>query len=296
MIDFPINYNEPLFRPPSEWRSLILQVTFGCSWNRCHFCEMYKSKEFEIKTFSKIVEEVNMIKKCQIPVKRVFLADGNAMVLSSKKLLPILNLLRASFPELRRVSTYALPGDILSKSDDELKELKEAGLGLIYVGIESGDDKLLKMINKGESFSSTVEGLLKAKKAGIKSSVMILTGLGGSLYTKQHAEQSAKVVNSAQPEYVSTLVLSFPFGVDHYKKQFDGDYLEMNQIQLIEELKLFIKKTELERSIFRSDHASNYLILKGILGRDKKSLLEKIDFALNNPSLANLREEYERGL
>ncbi len=292
----PIDYYEPVFRPPSEWRSLILQVTHGCSWNKCNFCEMYKSKNFTIKDISLIENELKLIKEHQIPVKRIFLADGNAMVLSTSKLLNIINLIKKYFPELNRISSYALANDILSKSDSELSELKAAGLDLIYVGIESGDDSLLKMINKGEDFNSTVKGLLKSKNAGIKSSIMILTGLGGMVYSKQHAINSAKIVNLIQPEYVSTLVLSFPYGLDHYKKQFNGDFKEMNQIQLIEELKLFLEKTELNRSIFRSDHASNYLILKGILGRDKNSLLDKIDYALTNPSLAHLREEWQRGL
>ena len=219
---FPIKYDEPLFRPPSEAESLILQVTLGCAWNRCSFCEMYTTKTFRIKKEEDVLGEIKIASSLLPNTRKIFLADGNPFVLSTNKLLVILNAIRSSFPKIRRVTTYALPADINAKSVEELKELCHAGLRQVYVGIESGDDELLKIINKGETFSSTREALLKAKESGIKLSVIILNGLGGMKYSHQHAVNSARILNEIQPEFASALVLSFPFGINHYIKRFNG--------------------------------------------------------------------------
>jgi radical SAM superfamily enzyme YgiQ (UPF0313 family) len=293
---FPIQYHEPLFRPPSEAESLILQITFGCSWNKCSFCEMYTSKNFIPKKEEEVLREIQEVSKIMPDVKKIFLADGNPMVLSTKRLLTILKAIQKAFPKSRRVSTYALPHDILSKTKEELTELREAGLKMVYVGIESGDDEVLRMINKSETFTSTVEGLLKAKEAGIKLSVIILEGVGGLKYSKQHAIYSAKILNLIQPELASLLVLSFPFGIEKYKERFLGEYVPMTISDLLKEMRTFISHIELESTIFRSNHASNYLVLNGILSRDKQLFIDKINFAINNPNLARLRAEWQRGL
>ncbi len=293
---FPIQYNEPLFRPPSEARSLILQLTLGCSWNRCAFCEMYAAKKFKVRRSEDIAQEIEQSQRFDPMIRKVFLADGNAFVLSSEKLMDVLKKLKVSFPKLMRVSAYALPKDILLKSDDELKKLRANGLKLLYVGIESGDDELLGRVNKGETFSSTAEALIKARNAGIKLSVMVLNGLGGKTFSEQHAINSALLVNKIQPEYLSTLVLSFPFGEAHFKKQFNGDFQALSTIELIAEMGLFIQDLDLEKTIFRSDHASNYLILKGILNKDKDVLLERVRNVLDKPEHASLRPEWLRGL
>ncbi|NQT77572.1 MAG: radical SAM protein [Bacteroidetes bacterium] len=295
-MHYPISYEEPMFRPPSEARSLILQPAIGCSWNRCAFCEMYTGKKFRIRDLAEMKEEIRGVGEIQTDIRKVFLADGNAMVLQVDYLMELLGALEKAFPKLNRVSAYALPGDLFVKTDDELKMIHEAGLKLIYVGIESGDDEVLKLINKGETAASSVEGILKAKKAGIKSSVMILSGLGGKRYSRQHAENSATVVNAIQPEYLSTLVLSYPHGMEHYKKRFKGDFEPCDIPDLLRELKIFIGATELDQTVFRSDHASNYLILKGNLGREKERMLQEIDAALENPGMAGLRPEWLRGL
>ena len=291
-----IQYSEPLFRPPSEGRSFILQITDGCSWNSCAFCEMYTSKKFRVRKEEDIFQEIDLMSPYASQIKKVFLADGNAMVLSFDKLMRILDKLNSTFPNLIRISAYALPKDINSKTDSQLKALADAGLKLLYTGVETGDDELLKLIYKGETMQSTIVGLLKARRAGIKLSVMILNGLGGKAYSKQHALNSAMVVNKVQPEYLSTLVLSFPLGIEHYKNRFLGNFFELSKIDLIEEMGVFIDKLELESTIFRSDHASNYLILKGILNRDKKKLLQRIVDVLNNPQYSDLRPEWMRGL
>lgn len=296
MFNFPLKYDQPLFRPPSEANSLIFQVTYGCSWNKCAFCEMYTSKKFRTRKMDELKEEISSFSEFAPDTRKIFLADGNAMVLSTNKLLDILKRINIAFPKVNRVSAYAIAKDIENKTVEELIQLKDAGLKLLYVGIETGDDQLLGIINKGETAFSTIKNLTKLKEAGIKLSVMIINGLGGKLYSDQHAINSAKVVNAIQPEYLSTLVLSFPYGIDHYKSRFNATYEEMNIIDLLEEQLLFISQTELENVVFRSDHASNYLTLKGILSRDKKRMLDKLRDAIYDPGKASLREEWQRGL
>jgi len=291
-----LTYDEPVFRPPSEAYSLILQPTIGCSWNRCAFCKMYTSKKFSVKNEEELFSEIDMAANHYPKTRKVFLADGNAMVLSVDKLMRILNHLNDKFKSLSRISAYAIPKDLQNKSVDELKLLRDAGLKLIYVGIETGDDGLLQKINKGETAAGTISSMQKANKAGIKSSVMIINGLGGRLNSRQHAENSAKVINAIQPEFLSTLVLSFPYGVEHFKQRFDGEFQELNLLELLKEQHAFISNLNLKNTIFRSDHASNYLALKGILNRDKQTLLNQLQSAMEAPDLANLRQEWERGL
>lgn len=291
-----MQYNEPLFRPPAEANSLIFQVTLGCSWNSCAFCDMYASKQFKVRSEDDVLQEITTLAQLFPNTRKVFLADGNAMVLSTAKLLRILTALSEHFPKLHRVSTYALPKDIVSKTHDELTALKNAGLHLLYVGIESGDDEVLRFVNKGETYNTILDGLLQAKKAGIKSSVMILSGLGGLKYYEQHAIASANIVNASQPEFISLLVLSFPYGEQAYVDRFKGDYVPMCVHDLLVELNVFISHTKLESSIFRTTHASNYIALQGILGRDKEKLVSQVSLAITHPELAHLRNEWERGL
>lgn len=291
-----IRYHEPLFRPPAEAESVIFQATYGCSWNQCSFCEMYTTKNFSVKKEDVLFGEIQNLGKLLPDARKVFLADGNPMVLSCQKLIRILDQIRKHFPKLRRVSTYALPSDILSKTDQELIDLQQAGLKLLYVGIESGDDHVLKLNNKSESYESTLKGLLKAKKAGFKLSLMILNGLGGEKYSEQHAVHSAKIINQIQPEYLSTLVLSFPYGLRHYQSRISENFNALSVHGLLSEMRLFVSETSLESTIFRSNHASNYLLLSGVLGRDQRQMLEQLDFAIQNPDLAGLRPEKFRGL
>ncbi|MDM8159260.1 radical SAM protein [Labilibaculum sp. K2S] len=291
-----INYHEPLFRPPSEAFSLILQVTLGCAWNKCAFCEMYSSKNFTLRKDEDVFAEIDSLSAQANNIRKVFLADGNAMVLSFDKMSRLLDKLKSAFSRLTRVSAYAIAKDIEAKTDEELRILAEKGLKLLYVGIESGDNELLKAINKGENFESTSHALQRARKAGIKLSVMILNGLGGKKYSRQHALNSAKVVNEIQPEFLSTLVLSHPYGEDHFIKKFNGDFIPLNTIELIAEMKVFIENLELSQSIFRSDHASNYLILRGNFPRDKQEMLNRINGVLDDPANAQLRPEWMRGL
>ena len=291
-----LQYDMPLFRPPSEAYSLILQVTTGCSWNKCSFCEMYSSKNFKVKSFEILESEIRYIVSQGHIIQKVFLADGDAMVLSYNKLVRILDLLNDNFPALRRISAYARPSDILSKSDQELADLNSKGLQLLYIGLETGSDLVLNKINKGETQESSIQALLKAKKAGIKSSVMILNGLGGKEHSQEHALESAKMINQIQPEFLSTLVLSFPYGKEHYEKRLNTDFTELDLTELLEETKQFISQLDLDQTVFRSDHASNYLVLKGTLGKEKARILDQINHALEFPNQSNLRDEWQRGL
>ena len=292
------NYIEPLFRPPSEARSLILQVSNGCSWNRCTFCEMYTApqKKFSVKSQPEIESELQQVAASGYPVRRVFLADGDAMTLSFRRLKEILLAIRQYLPDVQRISSYCLPRNLKNKSIEELKELQQLGLSLMYVGCESGDDLVLEKIEKGETYASSLDALHKIKQAGIKSSVMILNGLGGQQYSEQHAINSAKLMNETQPEFLSTLVVSFPMGDERFQQGFGGEYQPLSQRQLFQEMEVLLDTLALERTVFRSDHASNYLILKGTLNRDKDQLLQQVRTAIQQPGVIPLREEWQRGL
>jgi radical SAM superfamily enzyme YgiQ (UPF0313 family) len=294
----PIDYIEPVFRPPSEAHSLILQVTNGCSYNKCTFCDMYTApqKKFKPKGIEQIEIDLQKV-ACRMPeIKRFFLADGDAMTLSFRRLKEILQAILRYYPDRERVTAYCLPRNIKNKSVEELAELQSLGLSMVYVGCESGDDRVLEGVCKGETFESSKEALLKLKAAGIKSSVMILNGLGGRKFSRQHALNSARLMNETQPEYVSMLVVSFPMGEERFREGFKGDYEPLSQSELFEEIRLLVESLELDNTVFRSDHASNYLVLKGTLGEDKQRLLETIDLAIHQPGTIPLRQEWQRGL
>jgi len=299
---YPLNYIEPVFRPPSEWKSLILQVTNGCSWNKCTFCDMYTSedKKFKPKKVDVIEQEIIKIANSGIPTRRVFLADGDAMMLPFNRLKEILELIKLHLPQVSRVSSYCLPRNLGNKTVEQLAELNSLGLKLMYIGCESGDDKVLALIEKGETYQSSLIALNKIKQAGMKSSVMILNGLGGPELSRQHAINSAKLMNEAQPNYLSTLVVSFPLGEQRFAEKFSQESLQpfrqLTQHELFTEMEVLLSELELDRTIFRSDHASNYLVLKGVLGDDKEALLGQVKQALQQPSDANLRQEWQRGL
>ena len=296
MQDFPISYIEPVFRPPSEAHSLILPVTNGCSWNKCTFCEMYtqEQKKFRARDEAQVLDEIRLTGEKMI-VQRVFLADGDALVLPTRRLLTILQAIREHMPEVERVSSYCLPRNLRKKSVDELKELADAGLRMAYVGCESGDDEVLARVNKGETYESSLSALDKLGQAGITRSVMILNGLGGISLSEQHADNSARLMNESQPEFLSTLVVSFPTGEARFREGF-ADFRPLGQQQLFVEVERLLQRLELRDTVFRSDHASNYLVLKGTLGADKQRLLAQVRQAIEQPQQARLRQEWQRGL
>jgi len=228
-------------------------------------------------------------------VQRVFLGDGDAMVLSTRRLMALLAAIKDHLPRVRRISSYCLPRNLRLKSAQELLELREAGLSLVYVGAESGDDEVLQKVSKGESFDTTRDALDKLGAAGITRSVMLLNGLGGRLLSRQHAENSARLVNLTQPEFLATLVVSFPQGEDRFRRGYP-EWQPLNQQELFQEMEQFLSALELKRTVFRSDHASNWLVLKGVLGAEKERLLLEVRNAIGHPESSRLRPEWARGL
>lgn len=295
---FPIRYVDPVFRPPSEAESLILPVTDGCSWNHCTFCEMYTApqKKFRARDEAEVLESIRLTgERYGDEVRRVFLADGDATVLPTRRLLTILAAIRTHLPAVRRISSYCLPRNLRKKSQAEVDELAAAGLSMVYVGAESGDDHVLAAVHKGETLETTREALDKLGAAGITRSVMILNGLGGKVYSRQHAENSARLANATQPEYLATLVVSFPLGEQRFRAGFP-EWEALTQHELFVETEQLLSALELERTVFRTDHASNWLVLKGTLGADKARLLAQVRQAIATPEQAHLRPAWARGL
>ena len=298
MIYPPLDYIEPVFRPPSEANSLILQITNGCSWNLCTYCDMYTDpqKKFRPKSESQIVEEIIRCGEQLQGVRRIFLGDGDAMVLSFKRLKKVLEAIRTYLPDVTRVSAYALPSNLKNKSEEELGVLRELGLTLIYVGAESGDDEVLGYIKKGETYLSTRDALLKAKDAGIRTSVMLINGLGGVRFSEQHALSSARLINEVKPDFLSTLVLFSRSGHQRLIEGYGGDFTLLTQRQLFQEMELLLSELKLDKTIFRSDHASNFLVLKGVLNKDLEMMLGQLRTAIDTPERIILRQNAYRGL
>ena len=296
---FPIRYIDPVYRPPSEANSLILPVTDGCSWNRCTFCEMYKApqKRFRAREEIEVIESIRRSAETfgHNNIKRVFLADGDAIVLPTRRLLVILEAIRTYLPSVTRISSYCLARNLSKKSVADLVRLREAGLQLAYLGAESGDDLVLEYSKKGETYASTQAALDKLGEAGITRSVMLLNGLGGKTLSMQHTDNSARLINATQPEYLATLVVSFPQGDTHFRTHFP-DWQPLSQQELFIEMEHFLSQLELTRTVFRSDHASNWLVLKGTLNRDKNTLLTQVRTAITTPTAIPLRPAWARGL
>jgi radical SAM superfamily enzyme YgiQ (UPF0313 family) len=296
---FPITYIEPVFRPPSEANSLILPMTNGCSWNHCLFCEMYTApqKAYRANPEDALLDAIRRIGESPEGrrIRRVFLADGDALSLPVRRLAAALSAIREHLPSVGRVSSYCLPRNLKKKSVADLKELAGLGLKLAYVGAESGDDEVLAKINKGESFASTLEALEKLEAAGIRQSVMVLNGLGGQALSRQHAENSARLANAAQPDFLATLVVSFPQGRERFTAAWP-EWQELTIPGLLAEMETLLDKLDLKRTIFRSDHASNWLCLRGNFPEDKPRLLAEVRAALAHPENAPLRPAWARGL
>lgn len=277
---------------------MILPVTNGCSWNQCTYCEMYTApqKKFALRDEDEVLTALRGSgAQFADQVQRVFLGDGDALALSIRRLMTILAAIKTHLPRVRRISSYCLPRNLRNKTVQELQELREAGLSLAYVGAESGDDEVLARVSKGETFESTCDALDKLGAAGISRSVMLLNGLGGAVLSGQHTANSARLINQTQPEFLATLVVSFPQGEARFRQNFP-DWEPLGQQALFAEMLQFLQALELKRTVFRSDHASNWLVLKGTLGADKERLLAQVNAAMQHPELAKLRPSWQRGL
>ena len=294
----PIRYVDPVYRPPSEAESLILPVTDGCSWNQCTFCEMYTApqKTFHARSEAEVVDSIRRTgERHGAQVRRVFLADGDALVLPTRRLLVYLEAIRTHLPAVHRVSSYSLARNLTKKSVIELKALADAGLALAYLGAESGDDDVLARVHKGVTFDSTRAALDKLGEAGITRSVMILNGLGGTALSAQHADNSARLINATQPEYLSTLVVTLHDSGRRFLQSWP-EWQALSQQGLFLEMERFLSALALKRTVFRSDHVSNQLVLKGTLGTDNDRLLAQVRAALEHPEAAPLRPVWTRGL
>ncbi|MCT4631820.1 MAG: radical SAM protein [Firmicutes bacterium] len=270
-------YEGIVYRPPSESRSLIIQITVGCSYNRCTYCNMYKKKVYKTRDLDLIIEDMIDARDIYDRVDKIFLADGNGLVVDTYTLTEILKSIKKIFPECNSVSIYATPKDVLDKSQNDLKLLKDMGLKLIYMGIESGSDKVLVNTNKGINSKELIQAGQKVKKSGIILSTMIISGLGGKKEWIDHAEKTAMVLNEIQPDYLALMTLMVKKGTVLYDEVREGEFQVLNKNELLKETLLLIKSLELNNCIIRSNHASNNLVLKGDLPKDKMMVISEIE-------------------
>jgi radical SAM superfamily enzyme YgiQ (UPF0313 family) len=292
-----LRYEGTLYRPPSEADSLILQATIGCSYNECTFCGMYRDKRFRVRKLDELKAEIAWARRYHGPnVVKVFLADGDALIAKTTYLHAILDELRAAFPDLRRVSCYSSPQSLQVRTVDEMTKLKDAGLTQYYLGIESGHDAVLARLKKGVDAAEMIRVAGKATDAGVKLSTMILLGAGGRALSLEHARESARVVNAIQPRFVSTLVMTPVEGTPLFVEAERGEVDELTPEETARELREFVAGLELRGSVFRSNHASNFLAIGGNLPKDTAGLLAALDEALADPDDAPFRPEWMRGL
>ena len=276
-----LEYDYPLFRPPAEANNIIIQVTLGCSYNNCSFCSMYKSKNYEVRTLGDVYKDIDALALAYPNANKVFFADGDALSLASEHLLILLQYLQNAFVKLRRVSVYASAQNILSKSEEELEMLCQNKLNLIYYGIETGSDLILKNITKGVSQNEIITSLNKASNAGMKISATVILGMGGAKYSQEHIEETAKIVNATRVNYLSTLQLGLEDDAkDNFYKHF-SDFASLDDSQILQEQKRFLELLNpTNKIIFRSNHASNALHLSGTIPKDKERLVKEIAAAL----------------
>ncbi|NPV58945.1 MAG: radical SAM protein [Actinobacteria bacterium] len=289
-----MRYRGVVIRPPSEAGSYILQVTYGCSHNACTFCPTYKGTKFSVRDMEEVREDIAEASRMIPHARRVFLGDGNALCLPAPRLEEILGLLRSSFPRLERVGIYANGADINAKSEEELRDLRRLGLGIIYLGLESGDDEVLRRVRKKDDSERMVEAVLKAKRCGMAVSVIVLLGLGGREGSRRHALETAHAVSRMNPDYLSALTLMVVPGTPLHDEMMKGEFELPGQEELLEEMATLVSACELDGCVFRSNHASNYLALGGVLSRDREGILAAIEEAGRRPNL--LRPEFMRGL
>lgn len=289
-----MRYEGAVYRPPSEAYSLIIQTTIGCSHNKCTFCSMYKDKKFKIRSVEHIIEDLKEGRKRYARVEKLFLADGDALIMRTDDLITVLKVIKELFPECKRVGVYGSPKSILEKSHEELKELREYGLGIIYLGIESGSDKVLKAINKGVVAKDIVEAGIKVKELKILLSVTLISGLGGKENSSEHAIESAKVISTINPDYLGVLTLMVENGTELERKVSSGEFSLLTPREVMEEMKLLIESIQAQGTVFRSNHASNYISLGGVLMEDKNKILKEIDYILENDRA--YKDERYRGL
>ncbi|MBU3175467.1 radical SAM protein [Clostridium estertheticum] len=288
-----MEYEGIVYRPPSEAYSLIVQVTIGCSHNGCTFCGMYKDKKFRVRELKDIISDLEQAKLDYGVVKRIFLADGDALVLKTSELKIILLKINELFPGCERVGVYATPNDILAKSVEDLGMLKALGIGILYLGVESGSDEILKSVNKGVTAQNLIRAGRKVKESGIKLSTTLISGIGGREKISENAIESAKLISAINPDYVGFLTLMLESGTPMYKDIQNDIFHVLTPEEVVQELREFLENVEVTNCIFRSNHASNYVSLSGTLPVDKDKLLSDIDITLKGKQ-GYKQEEYRR--
>lgn len=282
-----LNYDAPLYRPPSEARSLIFQVTLGCSFNECSFCDMYRSKQYSERPWDEVKMEIDMMAK-QLPnTTRVFLADGDALNLDAEYIVKIVKYIYEKFPNLGRISCYAMPMNLLKKTSEELKKMHDAGLDMLYLGIESGSDIVLKKVTKGATSRTIIKSVNKAKDAGYVMSCMVILGLGGRKYSKDHVEGTAAVISACSPQYVGALTLYLENGIkEEFLQKYNGEFVRLNDDEALEELEGLLSGIETkEEIVFRANHGSNAYTIKGTFPQDKQKMLDQIRWLKEHPEV-----------
>lgn len=280
-------YDYPLYRPPSESQSLIFQVTLGCSFNKCSFCNMYRTKEYSERPIDEIDREIDLMANYYPDTKRIFLADGDALNLETPKLIHILSRIRNKFNNLERISSYSMPKNLLEKPHDELKSLEQAGLDMVYLGIESGNNTVLKKVTKGATSEMIVDSCKKAKDTGFILSCMIILGLGGKNYSQVHAQDTSKIINEIEPNYLGALTLYMEPAIEReFYTKFKEPFIPLDDLGVLDELNSLISGISVsENVIFRANHASNVYSIGGTLPKDKPSILQKIGYLKEHPEL-----------
>ena len=280
-------YDYPLYRPPSESQSLIFQVTLGCSFNKCSFCNMYRTKEYSERSIDEIYQEIDLMANYYPDTKRIFLADGDALNLETTKLVHILSKIRKKFNNLERISSYSMPKNLLEKSHTELECLQKAGLDMVYLGIESGNNTVLKKVTKGATSTMIVDSCKKAKDTGFILSCMIILGLGGKNYSKVHAEDTSKIISEIEPDYIGALTLYMEPDIEQeFYIKFKEPFLPLDDLGVLDELNNLINGINVSRDVvFRANHASNVYSIGGTLPKDKSDILQKIGYLKGHPEL-----------
>lgn len=280
-------YDYPLYRPPSESQSLIFQVTLGCSFNKCSFCNMYRTKEYSERPIDEIDREIDLMANYYPETKRIFLADGDALNLETTKLIHILSKIRKKFNNLERISSYSMPKNLLEKPHDELKSLEQAGLDMVYLGIESGNNTVLKKVTKGATSKMIVDSCKKAKDTGFILSCMIILGLGGKNYSQVHAEDTSKIINEIEPNYIGALTLYMEPAIEReFYTKFKEPFIPLDDLGVLDELNSLINGINVTGNvIFRANHASNVYSIGGTLPKDKPAILQKIGYLKEHPDL-----------
>ena len=290
-----MRYIGDIYRPPSEAYSLLLQVTVGCSHNKCTFCNMYKAKRFALRPMEDVLEDLQWAREHYRRVGRIFLCDGDALCLKNSKLLTILDQITELFPECERVTSYGRATDALRKTDEELKELRDHGLTMVYLGAESGSAKVLEMVNKGETPEQLIEGVHKLEAAGIQTSVTFISGLGGPELMEEHAVESGKMIKEMNASYVSFLTLMLDPIAPLYQDWKEGKFKLLTPQEILLEAAIMLDHARPEKTcVFRSNHASNYVSLKGNLPEDNDRMIEALKRCMKDESL--IKSEYFRAL